>query len=83
MAHTKKSSISFRLRVEGFRWLKNLIKYPPMINAATYASQYHRISKKLKEKITGSIEGCVKIIILNITNTHIIYKNGKQIKNFI
>ena len=39
-----------------------------MINAATYASPYHRISKKLKEKMTGSIEGCIKIIIFNITN---------------
>ena len=65
MAHTKKSSISFRFRVEGYRWLKNLIRYPQMINAATYASPYHRISKKLKEKMTGSIEGCIKIIIFN------------------
>ena len=64
-AQRKKLSISLLFSVDEFCWLNNLIKYPPMIKAATYARPYQRISKRLKETMTGSIEGCIKIIIFN------------------
>ena len=60
-----------------FLLLKYLIKNNPNKKARIYAILYQRISKNPKENMTGSIEGCMKIIILNYCITFIMVNKSK------